>query len=555
MNAWRAAGTPLFEEVLVVGSKSKQGSADSVKDALAERGGEPSGSCSGERDRTRGMQVTWKSPVILIGMDAATWDVMDPLLASGRLPNTAHLMREGTSGRLRSIIRYVSPALWTSIITGRLPEKHGVLDFYRATRLHIRCATIDDILGTASGRVGFFRWFATWPPVQNAGFTVPSAIARSPETHPPELSFLNELVHPSGLKSYLTGGLRLARHGARLSTIAKALAELAYEVLARPERLDWWCRRRLVEAAIYGDVFTDLLRRYRPLFAAVLLFHTDDFGHRYWKYRQPELFEDVTAEELRKYGHVIDEGYIASDEVIGRILQSIPQDALVVVLSDHGQQAGPFIKAPYRMSPDLLKRLGFDGRVWMTYIGYRSSLRPRSGEDRRQILQELHQALQQVVLSEGARPVFEVSAEDPLQLVAKVSLGPKTRLDLGALLPGNRRVQLGDILYTDGRISGAHSEWGVLIMRGPGVRKRHRIEGASILDVAPTILALRNKPVARDMDGQVVLDAIEQSFLKKNPVDYVESYETEKPVEEVMPYTDMDLEKLQVRLRALGYLA
>ena len=55
--------------------------------------------------------------VVVIGLDSATWLMMDPLLEAGRLPNLGRLMAEGGHGPLRSSIPYVSAAAWVSFAT------------------------------------------------------------------------------------------------------------------------------------------------------------------------------------------------------------------------------------------------------------------------------------------------------------------------------------------------------------------------------------------------------------------------------------------------------
>ncbi len=497
--------------------------------------------------------MEWKSPVLMVGIDAATWDVILPLLEAGRLPNIARLMREGTWGRLKSFTQYVSPALWTSITTGKMPEKHGVQDFYSETRLHLQSPAIYDILGGEEGRVGLFRWFASWPPPQNAGFTVPDSVARSPDTYPAQLHFLNDLLRPSGFRSYLQGGAQLLRHGVRSSTLLRAIAEMAYEVVARPQQLDWWYRRRFIETAIYGDVFIDLLRKYRPDFAAILLYHTDDISHRFWRYRQPELFGDVPPAEINKYGPVIDRAYTEADAVLGKILEAVPDDTLVVVLSDHGQQAGPAYDTPYRMSQDLISRVGFKDQVWLTYLGYSAFLRPAVEAEGAELLEKLAGSLEQVRFRETGAPVFRISVSETDQLVVDVIPGVDADLNLPVSLPGEHTSRLGDLIFTDGRLSGIHSEWGILILKGPGVRKECRMEDATILDVAPTILALKNRPVAQDMDGRVIEDVFEDGFFNRYPLRFIESYGTLQQAGEVQ-FAEEELEELEERLRGLGYL-
>ena len=66
---------------------------------------------------------------IVMGWDGASWDVILPLVAAGRLPHLAGLMREGSYGRLLTARPTQSAVLWTSIATGVRPPRHGVLGF------------------------------------------------------------------------------------------------------------------------------------------------------------------------------------------------------------------------------------------------------------------------------------------------------------------------------------------------------------------------------------------------------------------------------------------
>jgi tetratricopeptide (TPR) repeat protein len=56
-----------------------------------------------------------------------------------------------------------------------------------------------------------------------------------------------------------------------------------------------------------------------------------------------------------------------------------------------------------------------------------------------------------------------------------------------------------------------HRPYGIFAMRGPGVLVDERIYGASILDVAPTVLTLFGLPLGEDMDGKPLLDAFVQA--------------------------------------------
>ncbi len=69
------------------------------------------------------------------------------------------------------------------------------------------------------------------------------------------------------------------------------------------------------------------------------------------------------------------------------------------------------------------------------------------------------------------------------------------------------------------RYSGMHRDYGMLIMNGPGVRRGGAIEGASIQDIAPTILHTMGLPVPANMDGQVLGNAFEDQYVESFPVE------------------------------------
>ena len=71
-----------------------------------------------------------KTPkVMIVGLDAATWDLAKPWVAEGHMPNLARLMSEGTSGKFQSVLPPITPPAWTSFTTGKNPGKHGIFHF------------------------------------------------------------------------------------------------------------------------------------------------------------------------------------------------------------------------------------------------------------------------------------------------------------------------------------------------------------------------------------------------------------------------------------------
>jgi len=90
---------------------------------------------------------------LLVGLDAACWEYLDPLLKSGRLPTLQRLMNTGVSGILHSTIPARTPTAWGSIVTGKNPSKHGIFDM-----LWRRPGTYEFIMTNARVRSGTPFW-------------------------------------------------------------------------------------------------------------------------------------------------------------------------------------------------------------------------------------------------------------------------------------------------------------------------------------------------------------------------------------------------------------
>ena len=99
-----------------------------------------------------------------------------------------------------------------------------------------------------------------------------------------------------------------------------------------------------------------------------------------------------------------------------------------------------------------------------------------------------------------------------------------------------------------------HRAEGVVILDGPGISRGKTIEGASVLDVTPTILALLGVPVGRDMDGVPLVSAFEPSLLKARPITYVDTYEMGDRMTPGGPVESPVDDEIRELLKSLGYI-
>ncbi|MCG2717640.1 MAG: alkaline phosphatase family protein, partial [Nanoarchaeota archaeon] len=115
--------------------------------------------------------------VLIVGLDGGEWNIINPLLEQGELPNLKKIMEEGSYGELKSLKASRSSEVWTSIATGKLPEEHGVQGF-EVSRYSIKTTTLWDILNENDYIVGLFWWLVTWPPKEINGFIVPGWLSQ-----------------------------------------------------------------------------------------------------------------------------------------------------------------------------------------------------------------------------------------------------------------------------------------------------------------------------------------------------------------------------------------
>jgi len=287
--------------------------------------------------------------VVLIGLDGAEWDLLGPMMAAGEMPNLARVRDRGVYGNLRSLEPLQkSPAIWTTIATGKSPEEHGIRSFVeqvggRPLTKNIRqTRALWNIVSSVGRTVGVVGWLMTWPAEEVNGFVVTDYLQYDPgpsrkiqgRTYPPELEsrISDEVVYWQDIPwSFVQRFL-----DAPLDTTS--LSE-DMERLLRPIR---WIAAGDVTFARVG---TELYRENPPDFFALYLRGMDSMGHLYWNYMTPQA---VPAGTLDPQGETYLAGamrayYRYVDELLGPLLDAALADpnTTVIVCSDHGFAGGP----------------------------------------------------------------------------------------------------------------------------------------------------------------------------------------------------------------------
>lgn len=481
-----------------------------------------------------------KGRVFLLGLDGATYDLIGPWLEQGALPNLRAFMDKGAYGTLYSVVPPMSPPAWSSAITGVNPGKHAMYDWYRRlpnsralvseTSKSLRTKAIWTLLSEEGRPVGVINVPLTDPPSEVNGFM----ISGMPHTEPTSYTYPPELR--DSLEGYMTDSM-----GDHLEK------DNAEELL---EKLMKTYRERL-EATLR-------LMRERPWDMFWVVFTaTDRIQHYYWKFmdeNHPKYDPDAPA--LLK--NAIYDLWIEIDEDIGRILDAMPQDATVIIMSDHG--FGPIYKE-VRLH-NLVRGRDLEGEAvcytdgaiaQLIYLDMQGKLPygvvpPERYEE---VRDEIARALLDLRDPETGETVVDtVYKKEEVYEGRYLSKAP----DLVALekpfyyMQGDTvagRDPLGPVTTT---FSAFHQPNGIVAVVGPGISPGEVRADLSLMDIAPTILYMLGEPVRSYMDGRVITELFTDEYLSDNPIRFSEE---RSDVEDEEPeYTDEELEKL----KAVPYL-
>ncbi len=538
---------------------------------------------------------------VVIGLDGATWKLLDRLLLEGVMPNLARLQAEGVHGPLWSVVPPMTATAWTSYQTGKGPGKHGIYDWtepvagsylYRpidSTRLQSR--TIFELLSDRNKRVATVNLPLTFPARPINGVAVGDMLTPSKDT----LGFL----HPSEFRATLdriSPDYRIDTHLCdREDDLLPFLARLRHLIDERGKVV-----RHLMESEPWD------------LFSAVWV-EMDRMQHCLW-----HIFDDrhprYDAALAAKYREPILDIYRLIDVRIGEMVDRRPEGANVFFVSDHG--FGPcrykvFLNTWLAQEGFLVFKEG--GRNKRDRLRKVRSLLDRAGLDTRKLLDAARRIGGDGLMGAGDSLSRFAAEIDWSRTTAfchgtnAVRLNVRGRDKHGCVEPeevdalverlrtrllamrdpeGNvviravrRREDLyegpyvdlaADLLiaehddsvwfyYSEGEVptavfepsgwaSGNHEPDGLFLAWGPDITAGNR-EGTSINDIAPTLLALLNVPIPDDMDGKVLRDIV-------RPVRPLRPLYTEATAFTAAPRvadaaTDRAIEE---RLRGLGYL-
>lgn len=536
----------------------------------------------------------------VIGLDAATFDVIGPLVEAGELPALARILESGASGTLRSTLHPLTPQAWTTMVTGVNAGRHGIWDFterdasgYRLRIVngsHRRSPALWDYLAAHGRSVGIVNIPFTGPAPAVMGFAVAGLDAAPDDAG---------ITYPRELAAELTsrfGRLDLD-HSFPLDDDGRVSLDLVRRACEQKVAMSLW-----------------LAERFQPDLLFVVFMSADHIHHLCW----PEWEREGVTSRVADVYRIL-------DEAVSSLLDALGWDQDVLVVSDHGggmldgvvnlnawlaeqgylayamahgmvtrgETARRALDNLYQLRRKLPRGLrvaarrrfpGFRNRVhvlrafsvidWdrtqvFAYGTFGSVVINRKGREGHGIVEpEDYDSLRQEV----AERLLSLQGPDGRTIVAAVHRreelfdGPELeRLpDLIVEFDEYRWLGKGNLkartptLWDEIPIApgsresyvGSHRLDGIVAMAGRSVTPRKGIS-ADIRDITPTVLYLLGAPIPLSLEGRVLEEALDPALLDSRPPQYEEAPDVPIPAKASPTF---GAEEVEARLRNLGYL-
>lgn len=553
-----------------------------------------------------------RNKAFILGIDGATFNIINPLMEKGKLPNMQEVVQNGVHGNLLSTIPSISAPAWVAFMTGKNPGHYGTYHFRKIDIRDYRNIfsqdlinssmfsgdTFFDYLGESGYRVGVMTIPVTYPPWKvngfmvsgypcpdpdgNANFTFPSSLSKSllqnlnwTETDSSNSIPKEETRGARDPQDILNGGLTM-------------MSRRTEHTLKLMDSFD--CD---VTALVWGAI--------------------DRAQHILWKFHDPGHILHQAGNPCNDY---IQRLYCHADKLLGDIMAHLGPENHLFIVSDHG--FGPkqgcrfnlnsWLNQHGYLKPTLKARL-MNNPLINTLKGqairFASGLNTRGQKKMMQIKQTfggggidfsetaaymfpIDEETEGLVINMKGRQPSGIVAEDKYESIRTEIMGKlreikdprngrgiiKECYKREELYNGSRVDETPDIIIVleesyypgaraTGRIiteipaasfdinSGTHRREGIFMACGPDILSGMLQEDAGIMDIAPTLLYALGEKIPNKMEGKVLKSVFSADRLKQVPV-FIDR-KTVAGVDSI-DLSVTEQESMKNRLRDLGYL-
>jgi len=554
---------------------------------------------------------------LLVGLDAACWDYLDPVIQDGRAPTLRQLMKAGTWGSLESTLPAQTPTAWPSIVTGKNPGKHGVFDFnfrrpgtyeFFPTNARIRMGTpFWEHLNREGIRVGMVNIPFCHPPEPLDGFVLcgfGAPMSAADLAYP--ASVLDVLAERFGeykpdiereriKQADLPEIFAMKRHHQQCHVqMATALSEeyhvdvLAINLMLLDHANHIMPQMAQVEQAIV-DTDADiryLIDEFQPDNIMLLSDHgsrrvTGDFllnvwllDHGYSTLAQRSPLERAAEVNwvLNHWTHKRVRWNGLQQKVLRRLIKDtvlrLP-DPLSSPIWHSVQKEVPFAREHVNMSeqPDYERTLTFPLGKTSGLLYFNMSGREPTGvlpqEERQAFAAELIDKLGQLEDPDTGEPIIDNAYLcETIYSGSATAYAPDLILDCysspWSVATSARRNYTSSQTYSryfveNPWIFGQHSRTGLFVFSGTDFMTGNAAHDGHVMDIPATLLHLYDIPIPEDYDGRVLVDTITADYIERHPLSYQSGDDLTSSQFDDV-YRDGEAQEIVERLQMLGYL-
>jgi predicted AlkP superfamily phosphohydrolase/phosphomutase len=554
--------------------------------------------------------------VLFVGLDGCTFDLLDRFVDAGLMPRLKQLIEDGVRGDLETTFPPITPTAWVSWMTGKNPGKHGVFEFLLRRKGSgkmpdepVNARSRDgqafwDYLGDIGKRSIVTNVPCTYPPAIRNGLMISDFLTprgRRDFTQPESL--LEEVESKFGpYELYIT---EVYTRGNANKILDQLFTELAYKTkvnryLMNRDNWDLFATHYWGTDRFQHELW-HLVDESHPQF--------DPREHKANKARVQEYWSAVDS----TLGELLDEVgtdttvYVGSDHGFGPIKKFLCFNVWLInegllVLKRDAMTRLKRVLFKLGLTPDLayrsamklglahlrlsvgvtnrstLMRLGnllllsLEDVDWSRTVAYSKgnygqiyiNLKGREtngvvepGTEFERVIDTTIKKLRGLVDPETRKPLIgQIWRREELYSGPHSEEAP----DIQFLPRDMSHKPLGTLDVTSNKFitpvygnSGDHRMNGIMLGRGPELKRRSLVDGARIIDLAPTILHTFGVEVPSDMDGRVIEQMFTEEYMRRNPVRLVD-HSAETEFEKGDGMTDEESEEIRERLRGWGYL-
>jgi predicted AlkP superfamily phosphohydrolase/phosphomutase len=550
------------------------------------------------------------SKVLIVGLDGATWTVLKPLIERGVMPYLAGLIENGSSGVLESVMPPVTAPAWVSFMTGKHPDKHGILDFrhfdpvtkrsYITNSSFIKGKTLWQIISDFGKKVAVINVPYTYPvypvngilvsgfdaPSKDAGCYYPASLQHEIESRFPAYSpvlsvwSMREVADKRKSIQYirqLSASVQL-RTQVALYLLVKYdwdVAMIHYQEIDFIQHVMWDRILQTIQATNKDEISDELLSFFKVLDNSIkelsshalqiasgdmdLLVVSDHGFGEHIGVVYPNLILENMGWLTRTRGQG-GEDVNKFKEIALKLSKKMASSRSMILCRIYYALKGLYFKLSNRTSETLVDELG-KKNSWMSMIDWDKTRAAMVTGDMcafifvRDVVKDVSACLQELrtlTNPDTSEPVFRAVWTFE-EAYGRHCEKPYHHFIIAIPQEGySVSIGFSEAIVRSRTFAedypGIHHLEGILVASGPDIRRGVRTR-ASLVDMAPTILYLLDLPIPDDMDGRVALDML---TLEREP--------RVIPASDYMPptgkqeYSEEEKALIEERLRALGYL-